>query len=96
MFGIPGVLAGCLLAQKRWALMGVVIYGTVGLALDISTLVLELRSSDGQVLVPVLSALSGLLNFLLIIFGGRGFLALPQDSMPPTGRRPSPPSPSAS
>lgn len=95
-FGIPGVLTGFLLAQKRWALMGAVIYGTVGLALDLSTLVLDLRGSGGQMLVPVLSGVSGLLNFLLIVLGGRGFLDLLQDASPPTGRRPNPPSPSAS
>ncbi len=96
LFGIPGLLGGFLLAQKRWALMGAVIYGTVGLALDISTLVLDLRSSDGQVLVPILNGLSGLLNFLLIVFGGRGFLDLSLDTTPPVHHRPNPPSPSAS
>ena len=96
LFGIPGVLGAVLLAQKRWALMGAVIYGTVGLALDISTLVLDLRSSERQMLVPVLSSFSGLLNFLLIVLGGRAFLDVPLDATPPASRRPNPPSPSAS
>lgn len=96
LFGIPGLLGWLLLARKRWAVMAAIIYGTVGLALDISTLVLDLRSSDGPVLTPVLSGLSGLLNFLLIVFGGRAFLDLFQDGTPPASRRPNPPFPSSS
>src|SRR6059036_3946909 len=39
LFGIPLILAGFLAAGARWALMGGVMYGTIGLALDIATVV---------------------------------------------------------
>lgn len=83
LFGIPLVLAGLLIAEIRWALMAGVIYGTIGLALDISTLVQELTGGDVRYPVLVLSLATGLLNFLLIVFGGRGFLAVVSDVRPP-------------
>lgn len=39
LFGLPLSLAGCLLVSARWTFMAGVIYGTIGLALDISTIV---------------------------------------------------------
>lgn len=41
LFGFP-VLIACVLTRQRWALMGAVMYGTVGLALDIATAVASL------------------------------------------------------
>ncbi|MBM4123279.1 MAG: hypothetical protein FJ249_11910 [Nitrospira sp.] len=54
--------------------MASVMYGTIGLALDISTLVQTLTHSEAQLHLVVMSVASGLLNFLLIVLGGRGFL----------------------
>jgi hypothetical protein len=61
--------------------MASVMYGTIGLALDISTLVQTLTHSDPQSRLVMISVASGLLNFLLIVLGGRGFL-----EVIPTGR----------
>lgn len=74
LYGIPLVLVGALLSGQRWALMAAVMYGTVGLALDLSTVVQELTRGPGQSAVLAASGVTGLLNFLLILLGGRGFL----------------------
>lgn len=95
LFAIPIALTAFLLARTRWALMATVMYGTIGLALDISTVVQELTKADGQSTVLMLSGLTGLLNFLLIAIGGRGFLDVLQPASPPAGRAPNPRSPSS-
>lgn len=95
LFAIPLALVSFLLARARWALMGAVMYGTIGLALDISTVVQELTKADGQSTVLIQSGLTGLLNFLLIAIGGRGFLDVLQPASPPAGRAPNPRSPSS-
>lgn len=77
LFWLPLILGGFLLAGARWALMAGIIYGTVGLALDISTFVQTLSQAETQTDLSgtlMVSSLTGLLNFLLILFGGRGFL----------------------
>lgn len=95
LFAIPIALIGFLLARARWALMAAVMYGTIGLALDISTVVQELTKADGHPTVLVLSGITGVLNFLLIAIGGRGFLDVLQPASPPAGRAPNPQSPSS-
>lgn len=95
LFAIPIALAGFILAKARWALMAAVMYGTIGLALDISTVVQELTKGNGHSTVLMLSGLTGLLNFLLISIGGRGFLDVLQPASPQGGRAPNPPSPSS-
>lgn len=96
LFVLPLLLAGFLLAGARWALMGGVIYGTIGLALDISTVIQDLSSLSGQPdALPgrvAMSSFTGLLNVLLILFGGRGFLAVGPADAPRSGPPPSPPS----
>ena len=96
LYGLPLGLIGCLLAQQRWALMAAVMYGTVGLALDISTVVQGLTKPDVPQMTTVMSGMTGLLNFLLIVFGGKGFLDVMSASSPPESPRPNPPSPSSS
>ncbi len=96
LFGVPIVLGGFLLAKARWALMVGVMYGTVGLALDISTLVQEATRPETRASVLALSGLTGLLNFLLIALGGRGFLDVRPDGRPPAGRPPNLRPPSSS
>ena len=95
LFGIPLALGLLLFGRARWALMAAVMYGTIGLALDISTVVQELTKADGQLRVVMLSGLTGVLNFLLIAIGGRGFLDVLRPASPPTGRVPNPRSPSS-
>jgi hypothetical protein len=96
LYGLPLVLIGCLLANQRWALMAAVMYGTVGLALDISTIVQGLTKPDVPQAILAMSSVTGLLNFLLIVFGGKRFLTLNDALSPPESPRPNPPSPSSS
>ena len=95
LFGFPLILAGCLLASARWAFMAGVIYGTIGLALDISTIVQDLVHPSTQQAIVLMSGITGLLNFLLIVVGGGGFLDVgsagkPPEVPPPSPRFPSP------
>lgn len=92
---IPVGLAAIVWQKVRWAAMGCVIYGTVGFALDVATAV-QVITKDPD-LFPALasSGVSGLLNFLLIVFGGRAFLDVSQAPPPPGSRPPSPPSSSS-
>jgi len=86
---------GVLVWQKiRWSGMACVIYGTVGLALDLATAV-QILTKDSDVFRPILSSgISGLLNFLLTLFGGRSFLDVFRGPLPQESRPPNPPSPS--
>lgn len=90
LFGIPVLLAGLILRKARWALMAAVMYGTIGLALDIATVVQELTKADGQLTVLLTSSLTGLLNFFLIAIGGRGFLDVLHPMSPPAAHAPNP------
>lgn len=74
LYGIPLMLVVALAGGQRWALMAAVMYGTVGLALDVSTVVQEVTQGPVHTAVLAASAVTGLLNFLLILLGGRGFL----------------------
>jgi peptidoglycan/LPS O-acetylase OafA/YrhL len=90
---MPLGLAMLVWRKIRWAAMACVIYGTVGLALDLATTV-QILTKDSEVFLPLLNSLvSGLLNFLLIVFGGRSFLDLTQAPLPLESRPPNPPSP---
>lgn len=76
----------------RWAAMACVMYATVGLALDLATTV-QMLAVGSDVSPPLMSNLvSGLLNFLLIVFGGRSFLDVAQAPSPQESHPPSPPS----
>lgn len=77
--------------ELRWAAMASVIYGTVGLALDLATTV-QILTKDSDVFLPLTSSVvSGLLNFLLIVFGGRSFLDVTQAPPPRESHPPNPP-----
>ena len=76
--------------------MACVIYGTVGLALDLATVASILGGQGETGALFLFSALSGILNFLLILSGGRAFLHSFQVTALPGSRPPSPPSPSSS
>lgn len=93
LYGLPLILMGFLLAQARWALMAGVMYGTVGLALDISTAVQDLTKTDAGAEALLISGVSGLVNFLLIVLGGRGFLDVGTTERPPESPHPNPQSP---
>lgn len=77
-----------------WAAMACVMYGTVGLALDLATTI-QIFSKDLEAGPSLLNNLiSGCLNFLLILFGGRSFLDVTQAPSPQEPHPPNPPSPS--
>jgi hypothetical protein len=96
LFGLPLALIGCLLANQRWALMAAVMYGTVGLALDISTIVQGLTKPDVSQTILITSGVTVALNFLVIVFGGKGFLTVSELSSPQEFPRPNPQFPSSS
>ena len=74
LIGIPVFLLVAVRFGFRWAMMASVIYGTVGLALDLSTLVQLITKDQPTLAMLTASGFSGLLNFLVIAFGGRAFL----------------------
>jgi len=96
LIAFPIALAGLVRIGWTWTAMACVIYGTVGLALDIAT-VTSILSGQGETgALFLFSAMSGIVNFLLILFGGRAFLHSFQGTGLPESRPPSPPSPSSS
>lgn len=74
LIGLPVFLLVTVRLGFRWATMASVIYGTVGLALDLSTMVQLITKDQPTVAALTASGFSGLLNFLVIAFGGRAFL----------------------
>ena len=76
--------------------MACVIYGTVGLALDLATVTSILGGKDETSTLLFFSVMSGIVNFSLILFGGRAFFHSLQGTALPVSRPPSPPSPSSS
>lgn len=88
---LPIGLAAIVAMRLRWAAMACVIYGTVGLALDLATAV-QIVTADGDPFPALIgSGLSAVLNFLLIAFGGQEFLDVVPGRWPPESRPPSPP-----
>ena len=91
---LPLVLAVFIWRRFRWAAMVCVIYATVGLAMDLATIV-QLSTLDLETIHSVISSgISGLFNFLLIVFGGRWLLDVGEELRPPKPHSPSPRSPS--
>ncbi len=91
---MPLALAVLVWLRLRWAAMACVIYATVGLALDIATII-QAVTKDSEVGVSMTAnVISGLFNFFLIVFGGRSFLDVGPGPMPLQPRPPNPPSPS--
>ena len=93
---LPLVLAGAILLGWGWTAMAAVAYGTIGLAVDLSTVVSILGGREGSDLTLALSVVSGSANFALIVFGGRAFWTFLQALRPGGSRPPNPPSPSPS
>lgn len=89
----PLTLAILIGLQLRWAAMVCVIYATIGLALDVATIIQVTKDSEVGVSL-IANLVSGLFNFLLIIFGGRSFLDVGQKPRPLEHRPPNLPFPS--
>ena len=96
LLGFPLILAGFVWTGWTWTAMACVIYGTVGLALDLSTVTSILGGKGEPDTLFFFSVMSGIVNFLLILFGARAFLDSFQETALPLSRPPSPPSPSSS
>ena len=74
LVGIPLFMLVAVRLGYRWALMASVIYGTVGLALDLATIVQLIPKDQPTIASLTANGFSGILNFLVIAFGGRAFL----------------------
>lgn len=92
----PVALAGLVWFQWAWTGMACVIFGTVGLALDLATITGILSGQGETGILFLFSVISAIVNFLLILFGGRAFFHSLLGSALPVSRPPSPPSPSSS
>jgi hypothetical protein len=87
LLALPVLLSAGVLAGYRWVLMGAVMYGTIDLALDLSTLMQPAAQAAASIW------LSAALNAALIAAAGRAFLHVAPEPLPPASRRPNPPSP---
>ena len=96
LIAFPIALAGLVWIGWTWTAMACVIYGTVGLALDFATVTSILGGQGETGPLFLFSVMSGIVNFLLILFGGRAFLHSFQATALPGSRPPNPPSPSSS
>lgn len=92
----PLALSGVVHKGWSWTGMACVIYGTVGLALDLATVAGVSGGTGGTDGLLLWSLLSGLFNLLLIVGGGRAFVQSLLGQPPPGSHPPSPPSPSSS
>ncbi|MGZ8384192.1 MAG: hypothetical protein ACXWWE_09300 [Nitrospira sp.] len=89
LFGFPALLVGGLLViRQQWIIMVAVMYSTIALALDLATIVQEASQPASRSVVLTLTLVSSLLNFLIMIFGGRCALTFGPDEQPPAGRHP--------
>ena len=75
-FGLPLFVGGICLVGKRWSAMIGVLYGTIGLALDIATFVQSMTSGTDSLHFLGLILLTALFNFLLVVIGGRQVLTV--------------------
>lgn len=96
LLACPIALAGLVWMGWAWTAMVSVIYGTVGLALDLATITSILGGQGELGALLFFSAMSGVVNLLLLLFGGRAFFCSFQETALPVSRPPSPPSPSSS
>lgn len=97
LFGFPTLLVGGLIMIRQpWTVMGAVIYSTIALALDLATIVQEASQGSPRVLILILTVVSSLLNFLIMIFGGRCVLTFQPGERPPGGPHPNLQFPSSS
>ena len=75
-FGLPVLVGGICLVGKRLSAMVGVLYGTIGLALDIATFVQSMTSGTDSLHFVSLVILTTFFNFLLIVVGGRQALSI--------------------
>lgn len=92
----PLFLIGLTMRGWNWTAMACVIYGTIGAALDLSTVAGILGGEGETAALLALSGVSGLCNFLLILTGGLSFVRSMEEPTPPESLPPNPRSPSSS
>ena len=73
-YGLPLLIGGLCLTEKRWACMTAIIYGTIGLALDLATIVQSLTEEPVSPTFLVIILTTALLSFFLIVLGGKFLL----------------------
>jgi hypothetical protein len=89
LFGFPALLVGGLVViRQQWIVMAAVMYSTITLALDLATIVQEASQASPRPSILALTLASSLLNFLIMIFGGRCALTVRPDERPPGGPHP--------
>ena len=93
---LPIGLGFVIILGWAWAAMACVVYGTIGLAVDLATVFSILGGREASDLTLALSVVSGSANFALIVFGGRAFWTILQGPWPRGSHPPNPPSPSPS
>ena len=91
---IPFGLSLLVWCEFRWSAAVCVFYATIGLAIDIATMVQALSTDADAVVSMMASIVSGLFYFCLILFGWESFLAVDQGLTPPRFHPPNPPPPS--
>lgn len=75
-YGFPLIGTSVLPTGKFWALMAGIIYGTIGLALDIATLVQSMMQNHDSMEFIILILINTLLNASLVLVGGKGILKI--------------------
>lgn len=90
---IPLALIGLVWTKWNWPGMACVLYGTVGLALDLATLT---GSAHSQAWFTSLNLLSGCFNLLLIVAGWHAFVRSLREHGLPKRLPPNPPVSSSS
>lgn len=97
LFGFPTLLVGGLVfIHQHWIVMATVMYSTIALALDLATIVQEASQTSIRPLILALTMGSSLLNFLIMIFGGRCALTFRPVERPPGSPHPNLQFPSSS
>lgn len=89
LFGVPALLiGGLIIVRKHWIVMAAVMYSTIALALDLATIVQEASQTAPRTTIVILTAGSSILNFLIMVFGGRYALTFQPNEQPPRAPHP--------
>ncbi len=83
LFACPVLLiGGMMLIRQPWTMMVAVIYSTIALALDLATIVQEASQPSPRITFLILTLGSSLLNFLIMVLGGRCLLTFQPRARP--------------
>ena len=73
-YGLPLLIGAVCLTGKRWGVITAVFYATIGLSLDLATLVQSIITGLDSTEFIVIVLITSFLNFCLITFGGKYLL----------------------